>query len=54
MLQAALEVPTSTAAESEAVKVAVPDPVTPGDPLTYTIQVRNNSSLDLHATVTDN
>lgn len=35
------------------VKEAAPDPVRPGAPVTYTIQVANTGSVGLHATVTD-
>jgi uncharacterized repeat protein (TIGR01451 family) len=35
------------------VKEATPDPVKPGAPVTYTIQVANTGSVDLHVTVTD-
>ena len=34
-------------------KQALPDPVQPGKPLTYTIRVANVGGMDLHATVTD-
>ncbi len=34
-------------------KQAAPDPVLPGEPLTYTIRVVNTGDLELHTTITD-
>jgi uncharacterized repeat protein (TIGR01451 family) len=34
-------------------KQAYPDPVQPGQPLTYTIHITNLTGIDLHATITD-
>ncbi len=51
MLQAAFEL---SGAALTVNKSANPDPVEPGQPLTYTIQVINTGTVELHATVTDN
>ncbi len=55
MLQAAFAEPGGTTPLPDLVvkKTANPDPVNPGDQLTYTIEVVNNSNTALHATVTD-